>query len=163
MATIAARAMQFFHKNGGACEMDTVNTASSAHTEGDLLVRVNNIGTICAQNAATISFLAPTAAANTIPGSTAGDMPLIKVRAGDEFEATLFHSTASSAVLADADIDDRVSYGLIRGTISSQVGFYVNKGDTSNAVCEIVKRLDGAADLYPRVVIHFNPSYLTFR
>lgn len=142
--------------------MDLVNTASSSHIDGDLLVRTNNIGTICSANPSKVGFLAPTAAANTIPGSTAGDMPLIKVRAGDEFEANLFHSTASSAVLADSDIDDEVSYGITKSTISDVVGWYVNKGDTTNSQVTIVKRLSAAADTYPRVVVRFNPAYLVF-
>ncbi len=149
--------------HGKAPELDFFSVTGSTHKANDLCVRTNNCIAACsATTPSPITALALTAAANTVPGSTAGTQPLIKITSDDEFEMNVYHATPGSALIADADIDDAKQYGITFATVSGVSAWVIDLAESTSVRVSLVKRLDAATDTYPRCVVRFLPSVLTF-
>ena len=170
MATIALEQCKFAYNEAGMAPeyMDVTLSSGYAGVAGDLCIRTNNALAVVGADPTWVSFLATGAAAAVIPGlvditqSSRGIMQVMKIRATDVFQMNLYHSTAASAVLSDADIDDALRYGVINATVSSVTAWLIDKEETSSTRVTIVKRLDAAADLYPRCHVKFLDATATF-
>lgn len=165
MATIAIRPCTHVsdHGRGNSCEK--VVCTSATPCVGDLMQRTNNIGVVCSTDPAMISYLCPQVYTDTMPGEASLSLNLIKVRPTDIFEMNVYNSSASAATIADADIDDATKYGIVKASVSSNgsSAWMVDNSETASVRVKVIKRLDAAADLYPRVWVQFLESVTCFQ
>lgn len=147
---------------GGAQESDkqAVNT-SETFIPGDLLVRVNNKLTKCGADPAIVTYIASCTETQQVPGET--KVVVQRVKPSDTYVMSAFHSTASSATIADADLDGNSTYGIALQTVSGVAAWVMDLQDTTNIKVRLTGRIDAAADTYPQCLVQFLSTTLTFQ
>ena len=129
--------------------------ASQSFKKGEAVYKVAATGriTVCAANAACFLGLA----AQDASGVTAADVLVDVVLPGCILEGNVYHDTAASAVMTDAN----VGTGLAELATSNNKTV-VDITATSNPCFRIIERLkeDSATDVYPRVRVSVISTYL---
>lgn len=163
MATLALQPLRTYKaRAGNSVEFDQI-TVSGTVIPGDLLCKTNGQAVTVAGYTypPTITYVAVCNNSDTIPGlSNINNVEII--RPGDVFEISAHHSTAASAVVADADLDGLASYGILKTTVSGNVAWTLDLQDTTNTRVRLLGRLSTATDLYPRVLVSFLTAALTY-
>lgn len=139
---------------GGSVEFDKCSTSGTFVT-GTPMIKANGAYTACADMPTQVTALAMSAGTDYIPGDTSGVINLHKIRPGDLYEISAFHSTAASAVVADSALDANAKYAILQATVSSSGGWCIDLSDTTNVSVKLVERIDSATDLYPRCRVSF--------
>jgi uncharacterized protein YfaQ (DUF2300 family) len=159
MATQTLKAPEHvYSSSGGAPQMVKLTCTGATVVAGHFLVRTNNLGAVCADSCSNVQFLSPVANAATMPGAAALELNVIKIRPSDVFEINVWNTTASSAVIADSDLDAELSYGVAYVTVSGVAAWVLNSTNTTTEMATIIERLSPAADTYPRVRCQFKSN-----
>jgi len=162
MATLALKPLELVKiPSGGAAEYEKRTLTTGTPIAGDLGVLTNNEITLCGADPTVISYFIQASGDSTIPGETS-KLQVVRIHPDYEFEISIYHSTPASAVLAAADIDGQVEYGIIKATVSGVTAWCLDLEETTTKSVRIVQAVGSFADLYQRVRVQFLSSRLTF-
>lgn len=167
MATLAIQPIKFVcNTNGGSSEHEKKVLTSGTAIAGDLGILTNDAITLASADPTNIAYLIPNAGTSTtnqiIPGDAAGLLNVIKIKPGDVYEISIYHSTPASAIIAASDVDGTADYGVIKSTVTGQPGWCLDLEETSTQVVRLIKALGTYGDVYQRVQVQFLQTPLTF-
>lgn len=165
MATIALSPVTLRTTSfGGSAEYENIAlSASAVPIAGDLCFKINNTLDVCSTDPAQVTWLINEAYTATIPGITT--LSVQKIKPSETYLMNAYSATASLAVIADSALDAQSNYGIIKATVPASTGVVAWCMDVDETVfikVRIIDRLDAAADLYPRCVVQFIQSVLTY-
>lgn len=162
MATIALQKVQLATTSfGGSAEYENIALSSgAAPIAGDLCFKVNNTLDVCGSDPTAITWLIDVGTAGTIPGITTYSVQ--KIKPSEVYEMNAYSATASLAVIADSAIDAQSNYGVVKATVGGVVAWCLDVDDTATTKVRLVGRLDSATDIYPRCLVQFLNTVITY-
>lgn len=156
MATLSLKPLAIAQVRDGAPSYEKIAPSTSAtFVAGDLAVKTDNALIECGANPTVITHYTSTTQAGIIPGDT--KMVVAKVRQEDTYEMSAWSATPSLATIADTALDAQADYGITFNTVSGVSAWTmdIDKIGAVNARVRLLDRVDGSADVYPRVRVRF--------
>lgn len=169
MSTLALEPCRHVATNKGATGPgfdDVIIKSGETPILGELMTRQNNQVQTCGSDPDNIGWLCPALYTQGVPGHVTAAgltiMSMIAIDPEDEFEMSLCKTgDEGNATLADSEIDDLLSYGIVRATISSVTAWCVDKAETTKIRVRVIKRLSEATDVHPRLLVKFLGPVIT--
>lgn len=147
--------------SGSQPEYETISVTSTS-IDGDLLVKTNNVGIVCASAGTVVSYLTQAAGSATVPGITASNSNVVKVRPQDTYEMNMFVLGAAESSVVANDLDGQSDFGITFVTVSSVAAWVIDRINTTQKVVRLIENLEGVSAQYPRCRVQFLPAALTF-